>query len=196
MSHTEQDNQDHQDSNENGRPLHVATDEQGSEAGSEDAGNDLEAKIVSLEQELNHYKDRYVRAVAEMENIRRRSEKERSDLLKYGLENTLKDLLPVLDSFELAVPSETAAPESDATEKSFHSGVLMLKKQMLDTLKKHGLEQIEAKDKPFDPNFHQAIQRVESADHKEETVAGEFQKGYVLNGRLIRPAMVSVFIPV
>lgn len=196
MSHTEQDNQDHQDSNENGRPLHVAADEQGSDVGSEEAGNDLEAKIASLEQELNHYKDRYVRAVAEMENIRRRSEKERSDLLKYGLENTLKDLLPVLDSFELAVPSETAAPESDANEKSFHSGVLMVKKQMLDTLKKHGLEQIEAKDKPFDPNFHQAIQRVESAEHKEETVAGEFQKGYVLNGRLIRPAMVSVFIPV
>jgi molecular chaperone GrpE len=108
----------------------------------------------------------------------------------------LKDLLPVLDSFELAVPSDTVAPDVDAGEKSFHSGVLMVKKQMLDTLKKHGLEQIDAKDKPFDPNFHQAIQRVESAEHKEETVAGEFQKGYVLNGRLIRPAMVSVFIPV
>lgn len=196
MSHTEEENRDHQDSNENGRTLHVASDNQASEEGSEDAGNDLETKIASLEQELSHYKDRYVRAVAEMENIRRRSEKERSDLLKYGLENTLKDLLPVLDSFELAVPSETAAPEADANEKSFQSGVLMVKKQMLDTLKKHGLEQIEAKDKPFDPNFHQAIQRVESAEHKEETVAGEFQKGYVLNGRLIRPAMVSVFIPV
>jgi molecular chaperone GrpE len=196
MSHTEQDNQDHQDSNENGRPLHVAADDEGSQAASEEAGNDPEAKIALLEQELNHYKDRYVRAVAEMENIRRRSEKERSDLLKYGLENTLKDLLPVLDSFELAVPSDTAAPESDATGKSFQSGVLMVKKQMLDILKKHGLEQIEAKDKPFDPNFHQAIQRVESSEHKEETVAGEFQKGYVLNGRLIRPAMVSVFIPV
>lgn len=196
MSHTEEDNQDHRDSNENGKHLHVASDDEGSEAGSEDAGSDLETKIATLEQELAHYKDRYVRAVAEMENIRRRSEKERSDLLKYGLESTLRDLLPVLDSFELAVPSENATPEADANEKSFHSGVLMVKKQMLDTLKKHGLEQIEAKDKPFDPNFHQAIQRVESADHKEETVAGEFQKGYVLNGRLIRPAMVSVFIPV
>ena len=196
MSHTEEDNQDHQDESANGKHLHVAGDDEGSDAGSEDAAPDPESKIAALEQELSHYKDRYVRAVAEMENIRRRSEKERSDLLKYGLESTLKDLLPVLDSFELAVPTETAAPEADANEKSFHSGVLMVKKQMLDTLKKHGLEQIEAKDKPFDPNFHQAIQRVESAEHKEETVAGEFQKGYVLNGRLIRPAMVSVFIPV
>jgi len=196
MSHSEEDKKDHQDSNENGKHLHVAADDQDTEAGSDEATPDLETKIALLEQELGLYKDRYVRAVAEMENIRRRSEKERSDLLKYGLENTLKDLLPVLDSFELAVPSEAATPDADETEKSFHAGVLMVKKQMLDTLKKHGLEQVEAKDKPFDPNFHQAIQRVESAEHKEETVAGEFQKGYVLNGRLIRPAMVSVFIPV
>ena len=196
MSHTEEENKERPESNENGKHLHVAADDQEMEAGSDEPATDLETKIAALEQELSHYKDRYVRAVAEMENVRRRSEKERSDLLKYGLENTLKDLLPVLDSFELAVPSDTVAPDVDAGEKSFHSGVLMVKKQMLDTLKKHGLEQIDAKDKPFDPNFHQAIQRVESAEHKEETVAGEFQKGYVLNGRLIRPAMVSVFIPV
>lgn len=156
-------------------------------------GEDLGTKVASLEDELGQYKDRYMRAVAEMENVRRRSEKERLDLSKYALEGMCRDLLPVLDSFEQAIGADNTEAETD---KSFYSGMVMVKKQLLDVLRKHGLEQISAKDQPFDPNFHQAIQRVESAEHKEETVAGEFQKGYVLNGRLIRPAMVSVFIPV
>lgn len=154
-----------------------------------------ESRVAALEDENAQLKDRYMRAVAEMENVRRRSEKDRLDLSKYALEGMCKDLLPVLDSFEQAVGNDVANEEA-SNDKSFYSGILMVKKQLLDVLKRHGLEQIDAKDKPFDPNFHQAIQRVESTEHKEETVAGEFQKGYVLNGRLIRPAMVSVFIPV
>lgn len=174
----------------------ASADEARSEAngsGETSGGMDLETKVAALEEELGQYKDRFMRAAAEMENIRRRSEKERLDLSKYALEGMCRDLLPVLDSFEQAIGSDTAEAE---TEKSFFSGMVMVKKQLLDVLRRHGLEQINAKDQPFDPNFHQAIQRVESAEHKEETVAGEFQKGYVLNGRLIRPAMVSVFIPV
>lgn len=162
------------------------------EQGGQEGAGDLLAKVASLEEELAQFKDRYMRAAAETENVRRRSDKERLELSKYALEGFCRDLLPVLDSFEQATSIEGAQSE----ENSFFSGVLMVKKQLLDVLKKNGLEQISAKDQPFDPNFHQAIQRIESAEHKEETVASEFQKGYVLNGRLIRPAMVSVFIPV
>lgn len=192
MSHSDEENKEQNESNVS--PINGAVEN--SSESIEVEADTVESKMAALEEELAQYKDRYMRAVAETENIRRRSEKDRMDLLKYGLEGTFKDLLPVLDSFELAVNSETTAASTDAAEKSFHSGMLMVKKQLLDTLKKHGLDQLDAKNQLFDPNFHQAIQRVESADHKEETVAGEFQKGYVLNGRLIRPAMVSVFIPV
>lgn len=192
MSHSDHENEDQNESNVT--PIDASGDNAG---GAEDAETEsVEAKLAAMEEELAQYKDRYMRAVAETENLRRRSEKERMDLLKYGLEGTFKDLLPVLDGFELAVSSDQPESAVNQNEKSFYSGILLVKKQLLDTLRKHGLEQLDAKNQPFDPNFHQAIQRVESAEHKEETVAGEFQKGYVLNGRLIRPAMVSVFIPV
>lgn len=190
MSHTDEEKKEERESNVT--PINGTAEHSAETAEAET----VETKMAALEEELSQYKDRYMRAVAEMENIRRRSEKERIDSMKYGLEGFVKDLLPVLDSFELAVNAEHTESATNENGQSFYSGMVMVKKQMIDTLRKHGLDQLDAKNQPFDPNFHQAIQRVESAEHKEETVAGEFQKGYVLNGRLIRPAMVSVFIPV
>lgn len=129
--------------------------------------------------------------------MRRRMERERTDLAKYALESTFKDFLPALDSLEKALPeSGEAAPRPNGGEDpSYYDGMVMVKKQLLDTFKKHGLETIRAKGVPFDPNLHQAIQRVESSDVKRDTVGDEYAAGYSLNGRLLRPAMVSVLTP-
>lgn len=152
------------------------------------------SEVEKLQQEASDLKDKYVRAVAEMENMRRRMERERTDLIKYGLENVFKDFLPVLDSLEKAMPDTVSTPDGGA-QASYLEGMIMVKKQLLDTFRRHGLEQLSAKGAAFDPNVHQAIQRVESKDVQVDTVGDEYARGYVLNGRLLRPAMVSVLTP-
>ncbi len=154
------------------------------------AAESAEAKIFALEDELNESKDRYMRTLADMENMRRRHERERSELLKYGTEKLLQDVLPVLDSFEKAVSSVGPNDQGPIVD-----GVKMVHKQFLQILENHGLKQIEAVGQPFDPNVHQAIQRIESEEINAEIVKDEYQKGYTLNGRLVRPSMVSVCVP-
>lgn len=158
----------------------------------------LKSELETSQSETKNNYDKYLRAVAEMENLRRRSEKEKSSLRQFALENVCKDLLPVLDSFDRALAEqmpkeqdEKAAPNND----SFIDGMLMVKKQFIEILEKQGLEIIEAVGQKFDPNVHQAIQRVESKDTEDERVKDEYSKGYTLNGRLLRPAMVSVMVP-
>lgn len=155
------------------------------------------AESEKLAQEIADLKDKYVRAVAEMENMRRRMERERSDLIKYGLENVFKDFLPVLDSLEKAMPEGDDAKNATngGANASYLEGMLMVKKQLLDAFKRNGLEAITAKGAAFDPNVHQAISRVESNDVEIDTVGDEYARGYLLNGRLLRPAMVSVLTP-
>lgn len=139
-------------------------------------------------------KDRLLRNVAEMDNMRKRLEREKADFIKFSLESMLKDMIPVLDSFDKAL--STSSSHSDSGDiASFHEGMTMVQRQFLGALAKHGLEPVEAVGKPFDPNFHQAIQRIESGDVTDEIVATEFMKGYALHGRLVRPAMVSVKVP-
>lgn len=151
-----------------------------------------DSELEKLAQELADMKDRYLRTVAEMDNMRKRLEREKADFIKFSNESIVKDMIPVLDSLDKSIPADAAA---DSAVASYREGVLMVQRQFLQTLAKHGLEPVEAIDKPFDPNFHQAIQRIESGDVSTETVAAEFAKGYVLHGRLIRPSMVSVKVP-
>lgn len=154
------------------------------------SGEDVE----KLSQELAETKDRLLRTVAEMDNMRKRLEREKADFIKFSTESLLKDMIPVLDSFDKAVPAQSQNSEK-ADAASFRDGMLMVHKLLLTALAKHGLEPVEAVGKNFDPNFHQAIQRIESGDVTQEIVATEFMKGYALHGRLIRPAMVSVKVP-
>ena len=137
-------------------------------------------------------RDRYLRTVAEMDNMRKRIEREKQEFLKFSSESILKDMIPVLDSLDKAIPQDSTLESSSA---SYREGVAMVQKQFLQTLAKHGLEPVEALAKAFDPNYHQAIQRIESDTVKVETVATEFAKGYSLHGRLVRPSMVSVLVP-
>jgi molecular chaperone GrpE len=160
---------------------------------------ETQRELQRLQGEVADLKDKYVRSVAEMENIRRRAERERIDVAKYALESVFKDFLPVLDSFERAVPDDVVPAGSNGKGQSdgsgYLEGLLMIKRQLLDVFRKHGLEEVKAAGAAFDPNVHQAIQRIDSPDVTTETVGSEFARGYTLNGRLLRPAMVSVLMP-
>ena len=147
---------------------------------------DADALREKYEAELAEKENRYLRLQADFENFRRRTRQEKEELAAVVTQNLLKDLLPFLDNFERAL----AAENSDA--ESLRAGVEMMYKQLVEALKKEGLEYIETKGKPFDPNFHQAVMRVEDAEKEDGAIVAELQKGYMAKGRVIRPSMVQV----
>ena len=131
--------------------------------------------------------DRLLRARAEFQNARMRAERERSDYLQFAAMDLVKDLLPVLDDFERAMRVETA-------DREYAKGVELIYQRMYDGLKKLGLEPIATDGKLFDPNLHQAIERVETSEAEDQAILGEFQRGYQFRGKLLRPAMVRVAV--
>src|SRR5438132_6242985 len=132
-------------------------------------------------------KDRYLRNLADFENFRKRSEREKSEFFKYALAGLMKELLPVLDNFDRALEH---AEEGD----DFHRGVLLIYKQLFDTLTKHGLRPIDESGVPFDPKIHEAVVREENPSVPSHTVVAILQRGYFLHDRLLRPAMVKVAV--
>lgn len=163
-----------------------------SEAGEGD--EQLKAKIDQLQAELDESKDKYLRTLAEMDNLRKRFSKERTDLIKYNCESLLFDLLPVIDSFEQASAESEQAGLTEQDSK-FLQGLNLVKKQFFAVLEKNGLKPIDARGQTFDPNIHQAIQRVDTQDVEEETVQTEFARGYMYHDKLLRPSVVSVAVP-
>lgn len=149
--------------------------------------------VERLTVELNEARDRMMRTAAELDNMRRRFEREKSDLLKFGQERLFLDFLPALDSLDRALPDVEMGEHAEGD--SYLEGMRMVKRQILEVFHKHGLEPINVKGASFDPNVHQAIQRIDSPEVKVDTVKDEFAKGYLLHGRLLRPAMVSVLTP-
>lgn len=146
----------------------------------------LKSQVEKLTSDLQEKKDRLLRLQADFDNFRRRSAKEREEISSVVTQNFCKDMLPLLDNFERAMAAET----KDAA--AFQKGVEMIFTQFQEVLKKNGLEHIEVEGKKFDPNFHQAVMRVEDPDKEDDTVAQELQKGYMVKGRVIRPSMVQV----
>ena len=136
-------------------------------------------------------KDKYLRAMAEMDNMRRRNDKEKRDLLQFGQERLIKDLLPVLDSCDKAVAGGDGTVGQNGSE-SVIDGIKLVFKQLVTALERHGLKAVESVDKLFDPNVHQAISRQEIAGLEHDKVIVECGKGYLLHERLVRPAMVVV----
>jgi molecular chaperone GrpE len=149
-----------------------------------------EAEVKALRKEKEEFKDKYLRKLAEMENLRKRLEREKSEYQQYALNDLLRELLVVLDNFDRALRSRDRADG-----KSFQEGVEMIFRQYLDLLKKEGVVPLESKGKKFDPMFHQAVLTEESEVVSEPEVAEELQRGYLLHGRLLRPALVKVFVP-
>lgn len=164
---------------------------EGVQNGQDGLSKETEA-LEKLNQELDEYKDKYLRTVAEMDNLRKRLARERNDLLRFGAESLMRDLLPVLDSFDKACED---AKNADKDNQQFVEGISLVRKQLLDTLEKHGMTPVDAVGHAFDPNMHQAIQRVDSEEVDADQVHQEFAKGYMLHDRLLRPAIVSVAVP-
>lgn len=131
--------------------------------------------------------DRFLRAQAELENYKKRVEREKSTLVKYGNEEFIKAILPIIDNLERAL-DHTPGENPDGLME----GIKITLNQVLQVLEKFGVTPIASVGEPFDPSKHEAMMQVESTDHEPNTVVSELQKGYFLNDRLIRPAMVSV----
>jgi molecular chaperone GrpE len=147
----------------------------------------LEEELARKEAEAASNWDKFVRERADLENYRKRSQREKEDLLKYGNEALLLEILPVIDNMERALTHVDEESMAAVVE-----GIELTLSMLLAAIKKFGVTPIEAKGKMFDPAYHQAMTQAESADHAPNTVVDEFQKGYMLNDRLLRPAMVSV----
>jgi molecular chaperone GrpE len=149
-----------------------------------------EAELKALKKEHDELRDKYLRALADMENLRKRFDRERAEYLQYGLSEFLREILVVLDNFERALKTR-----DQADGRSFQEGVDMIYRQYLDILKKNGVRPIELADKRFDPAVQQAVITEESDEVDEPEVSEELQRGYLLQDRLLRPAMVKVRVP-
>lgn len=162
---------------------------EGSREGTEEAENgadDPVKRAEKLEADLAEKDAQMLRLRADFDNFRRRSAKEREELAAVVTQGILTDMLPLLDNFERALSAEGSDLDS------FRAGVSMIYKQMQEALAKNGLEVIDTKDKKFDPNFHQAVMRVQDPEKEDDTIEQELQKGYMAKGRVIRPSMVQV----
>ncbi len=148
----------------------------------EEAGKKDEAAESSEEAES----ERYMRLMAEFQNFKKRAQKEKTDIHAYANEKLMNELLPVLDNFERALETKTEEVESYA------QGMELIFEQMKTALTNHGLKEIAALGEEFDPNKHSAVMTEESEEYESGKVSKVLQKGYELNGRVIRPAMVAV----
>ena len=179
----------------------ATTDEAEAEAADDDAASadapedaevtvetaeDLEKKIETLQAALDEKDNKLKRLQADFDNFRRRTNKERVEIGDVVTQELLKSLLPIVDNFDRAMATE----QQDGA--AFQKGVEMIYTQLGETLKNAGLEYIDVAGKKFDPNFHQAVMRVENPDLEDDMIAQELQKGYMARGKVIRPSMVQV----
>ena len=154
----------------------------------EDKKKKKDKKQDALKEKIAELEDTTKRQLAEFENFRRRTEKEKSTMFDMGAKSVIEKILPVIDNFERGLAS---VPENEA-EDSFYNGMNMIYKQLLGELDKIGVKPIEAKGKEFDPNLHNAVMQVQSDEFESGTVAEELQKGYTYHDSVVRHAMVSV----
>jgi molecular chaperone GrpE len=157
------------------------------------ADKSLQDVVAALKAEVEGLKDRWLRAHAEMENIRKRAEREREEAAKYAITKLAKDIVGVGDNFQRcidAVPS--GAAEKDPTLKSFLEGVTMTERELLNALDRHGIKRQQPLNEPFNPHLHQAVLQVPRTDVPNGTVVEVYQAGYTIEDRVLRPAMVGV----
>lgn len=153
-----------------------------------EVGDDLQRVQAELEQ----LKDKYTRVHADFDNIKKRLEREKYQALEYAQEKFAKDLIPVVDSLEMAIKAaEAEETESGELLAKVKEGVELTRKQFLDVLQKHGITPV-SEDEPFDPNVHHAVQQVDSPDHETGEIVNTFQKGYKYKDRTLRDAMVVI----
>jgi molecular chaperone GrpE len=158
-------------------------------------GDDLAARVAALEADLaaareearqNH--ERWLRERADLENLKKRAARERAETVRFANESLLKDLLPVVDNLERAVEHA----QGGGNGQPLVEGVALVLKALLEVLERHGVRRVAAKGAAFDPAHHEAVAHVESGEHQPNSVVEEHQGGYLLNERLLRPALVTV----
>jgi len=154
----------------------------------EEVVDETALKISELEKKVEESENRYLRLYADFENFRRRAQLEREASEKYKSQSLITNLLPAIDNFERALQFEP----NDEQAIALLEGVRMVYRNIIDALKQEGAEQIEAVGQEFDPNFHQAVMQTNDAEYGSNIVVEEFQKGYKLKDRVIRPSMVKV----
>jgi len=148
----------------------------------------LEDALAAKTKEVERLQDRLLRLQAEFDNYKKRMVREKTEFLKFANESLLLEFLPVLDNLERALASARA----EAAPSALADGIEMIVRLFLGTLEKFGVKPMDAAGKPFDPSLHQAVAQVEAPDGSENLVVDEIQKGYLLEGRVLRPAMVRV----
>jgi len=186
-------------------------------SGSEKAGNDINSEeeekekmespdapkdpLVQAEVDLKaartesaEWQDRFLRKAAELENFRKRTDKEKADFTVLARSNLLLEFLPIADAFERALESMEQGMGALGELDQYHEGVELLYKQLLDTLGRAGVVPIESEGKTFDPHLHEALSRTEDPNYKEDTVIQEIRRGYLFKDRLLRPSQVIVAV--
>ena len=165
------------------------------ESGASAQQADMAAQLVldKLMAENADLKDKLLRAHAEMDNIRKRGEREKGEAHKYAVTKFARDIVTVGDNFQRAIETVPAgAAEQSAALKSFLEGVTMTERELLNTLERHGIQRIDPKGQPFNPHHHQAVSEVQNVEVPSGTVTQVFQAGYLIEDRVLRPAMVVV----
>lgn len=178
-------NQEHTADENSNLEENSASEQQAPDTASVEEGN---AELAALRAELEEQQQRLLRAQADFDNFRRRTQKEKEELGKYASAKLITELLPVIDNFERAL----ASGEQGTDVASYAKGVEMIFRQLEGVLGAEGLKAMETVGEHFNPEFHQAIMQVESDEHEEGVVVEEVQKGYMLKDKVLRPAMVKV----
>jgi molecular chaperone GrpE len=162
--------------------------DQGATETPQSLAENLDSDLLQAREEAQKHQDLYLRAMAEMDNLRKRTQREKEELAKFANENILRELLPVIDNLERAVDHA----EQEKGNDGLFEGVRMTLTQFAQVLTRFGVAPVVSLGKPFDPALHQAIGQLETGDYPANSVAQEMQKGYLLNERLLRPALVMV----
>jgi molecular chaperone GrpE len=155
------------------------------------AGGDasLSAELQKLKAEKEELMQTMIRRQADFENFRKRTERDRHEEGRRGVERLILDLIPVLDGFDRALQGH-----DDPAYEEYGKGVTLIRKQLWDAIARHGVQRIEAAGKMFDPHQHQAIERLESTEYPDGFIVAVFQDGYLFHGRVLRPAIVRVAV--
>jgi len=159
-----------------------------STSGSSTESEQLAAALAEKTREVAELNDKYLRTLAESENIRKRVRQQSEETVRFQRENLIRDILPIVDNLERAVQ----AARGSADNRTIVDGVEMVLRSLLDLLKTHGVVPLSVVGQPFDPNRHEAVDQVESAEHPPNTVVSEFHRGYLIGDRMLRTARVAV----
>ena len=167
--------------------------QEGAQSGSQSGGRTPHDVIVALQAEVAEYKDKWLRAHADIDNVRKRTEREKEEIAKYAVTRLARDIITVGDNFQRAIDAVPAeAADKDPVLKSFLDGVTLTERELLKALERHGIQRQQPMNEPFNPHLHQAVMEVPRTDVPEGTIVQVFQPGFLIEDRVLRPAMVGV----